>query len=259
MKKNLVFFDIDGTLLPYGDDQIADHVIASIQEAKKNGNEVFICTGRCQEQAQTYIEQIGADSYICSNGQHVVYQGKLLYNNVFSNEAKHEIVNIIGNGDGFWGFETIKNINLAEHKSIDKLQNILKGYGILDISINNDYTGEDVYQFWAFGDHVNEVKTKISDKFHYLQWNDEVLEIMPSNESKAKGIEVVTKMLQNQGIKTTTYAFGDGVNDIEMLQHVDHSVAMGNAEERVKNVAKHVSTRCDEDGINHGLKLVNLI
>lgn len=46
-----------------------------------------------------------------------------------------------------------------------------------------------------------------------------------------------------------SYAFGDGVNDIEMLQNVGHGVAMGNAEEAVKAIAKETTLSVLDDGI----------
>ena len=45
------------------------------------------------------------------------------------------------------------------------------------------------------------------------------------------------------------YAFGDGLNDVEMLKFVKNSVAMGNAHEEAKKVAKHVTTSVHQNGI----------
>ena len=44
-------------------------------------------------------------------------------------------------------------------------------------------------------------------------------------------------------------AFGDGGNDIEMLQYCGHSFAMDNAPQNVKDVAKHVCPSNNEDGV----------
>ncbi len=46
-----------------------------------------------------------------------------------------------------------------------------------------------------------------------------------------------------------TYAFGDGINDIEMIQLVKHGIAMGNAIEEVKKVAFDVTDTVDNNGI----------
>ncbi len=49
-------------------------------------------------------------------------------------------------------------------------------------------------------------------------------------------------------------AFGDGGNDITMLQHVGIGVAMGNAEDEVKRVADHVTSSVDDDGVMNALR-----
>lgn len=55
------------------------------------------------------------------------------------------------------------------------------------------------------------------------------------------------------------YAFGDGLNDIEMLTDVEHGVAMGNALTEVKAAARHVTHSVDDDGIYHGMKNLGII
>ena len=59
--------------------------------------------------------------------------------------------------------------------------------------------------------------------------------------------------------KGDIYAFGDGLNDIEMLKFVGHGIAMGNAEHRVKEAAKYVTRNVSENGILEGLRMVGLL
>lgn len=48
-------------------------------------------------------------------------------------------------------------------------------------------------------------------------------------------------------------AFGDAHNDMEMLQTVGFSVAMGNAVPEIKAIADYVCPPINEDGIYRGL------
>ena len=59
--------------------------------------------------------------------------------------------------------------------------------------------------------------------------------------------------------QSDTVAFGDGFNDLDMLQFAGTSVAMGNAADPIKNVADRVTARVDEDGILHALTQMALI
>ena len=53
--------------------------------------------------------------------------------------------------------------------------------------------------------------------------------------------------------------FGDGGNDMAMLKHVAVSVAMGNANDELKEIADYVTKSVDNDGIYHALKHFELI
>ena len=44
-------------------------------------------------------------------------------------------------------------------------------------------------------------------------------------------------------------AFGDNYNDVEMLEAVGMPIAMGNAMEQIKSIAKFVTLSNDDDGI----------
>lgn len=54
-------------------------------------------------------------------------------------------------------------------------------------------------------------------------------------------------------------AFGDGGNDISMLEYVGIGVAMGNANPPVKERADFVTKDIDDDGIEYALRHFGLI
>ena len=56
-----------------------------------------------------------------------------------------------------------------------------------------------------------------------------------------------------------TMAFGDGNNDIAMLNHVKIGVAMGNADISVKEASDFVTKSVNEDGIYFALENFSLI
>jgi len=75
--------------------------------------------------------------------------------------------------------------------------------------------------------------------------------------SKAFGIQ---KLLENKNfLDVPTYAFGDGLNDIEMFQLVDHPIAMGNCVEPLKALAEFITDDNNNDGIAKGLNKFGLI
>ena len=74
-----------------------------------------------------------------------------------------------------------------------------------------------------------------------------LLEVMDKTVSKATGIEV---LLKHYGIALDeAVAFGDNYNDTEMLTLIPNSVAMANAPDDVKKLAKAVTDSNEDGGI----------
>lgn len=73
------------------------------------------------------------------------------------------------------------------------------------------------------------------------------VEIMASGVSKASGL---ARLCTHLGVdRQEVLAFGDGLNDLEMLAWAGHGVAVSNAEPTVKAVADEITTAHDDDGV----------
>lgn len=78
------------------------------------------------------------------------------------------------------------------------------------------------------------------------------LEITSKTAKKSKGIHYI---LKKEGLeKSQTAAFGDGHNDIPMLEMVGYPIVMGNAYSDIKELAYKVTRSNDEDGVGYGIK-----
>ena len=65
----------------------------------------------------------------------------------------------------------------------------------------------------------------------------------------------LSAIIARHGIKPEeTMAFGDGGNDISIIKKAGIGVAMGNANEQLKNAADYITDSVDEDGIYKALK-----
>lgn len=54
-------------------------------------------------------------------------------------------------------------------------------------------------------------------------------------------------------------AFGDALNDVEMLQYVGLGIAMGNSNPELLPFADYVSASVDDGGIRQGLRYAGLV
>ena len=85
----------------------------------------------------------------------------------------------------------------------------------------------------------------------------------PSADVTVLGIDKGTALIhvaEKLGVPIeNTYAFGDGVNDLCMIEAAGHGIAMGNAVDALKEKAEYITTPILEDGVKNGLKHYNLI
>ena len=89
------------------------------------------------------------------------------------------------------------------------------------------------------------------------RWHPLFTDISPLGGTKQNGID---QFLQHYNIDLSeTMAFGDGGNDIQMLEHVAIAIAMGNANDEVKNIADYVTDDVEHDGIMKALQHFQLI
>ena len=80
-------------------------------------------------------------------------------------------------------------------------------------------------------------------------WGSDVV-----NKGCTKG-RAITDVIKLYGYDfNNTYGIGDGLNDIEMFNSVNHSIAMGNASDYVKKHAKHVTSNIEDDGLEEVLE-----
>ena len=84
-----------------------------------------------------------------------------------------------------------------------------------------------------------------------------LLEIMDKNVSKAVGIEILLKHYNFSADEAI--AFGDNYNDIQMLEYIPNSVAMNNAPDDIKNIARFVTDSNNDSGIYSYLAKIGLI
>ena len=82
-----------------------------------------------------------------------------------------------------------------------------------------------------------------------------VIEVPPT--LKVTGIEKTCECLQIA--HEDTYAFGDSMNDYDMIHYVQHGIVMGNGLDEVKAVADYVTSDLHKDGIYNGLHHFGLI
>ncbi|WP_027725586.1 Cof-type HAD-IIB family hydrolase [Tuberibacillus calidus] len=255
MTKKLIFFDIDGTLLDF-DKKIPESTRNAVQQLKDNGHDVAIATGRAPFLIQEVCQALDIHSYVSFNGQYVVYEGQVIYENPISVATLKELQDFADkNGHPliFMGAENMK-ANAPFHPYIEEAMGSLR---ISHPDFNRTYYDETpIYQTLIFCKDGEEKPYQRFKEVRFVRWHDLSMDILPANGSKAEGIK---KLLSHLGYEQKdVVAFGDGLNDLEMIRFAGTGVAMGNAVPILKEMADFVSKPVDHDGILYAVKTLQL-
>ncbi|GAB4073696.1 Cof-type HAD-IIB family hydrolase [Barrientosiimonas marina] len=258
MEQKLIFFDIDGTLLN-DNKELPAATIQAIEELQAAGHFVAIATGRAPFAFEAILTKLHIHTYVGINGQYVVHNNDVIYKNplksddlaeleAYATKREHPLVHL---SDTDWYANTRHHPRINEAIDSLKIDQPLK--------YQPDFYREgDVYQTLLFCTEDDEATYRQTfDQLEFVRWHPYSMDVMPAGGSKAAGIQ---KLIQELDVPSADiYAFGDGLNDIPMLQAVQNSIAMGNASDIVKQAAKQVTRDVNEDGLWHGLKMAGLL
>ena len=95
MQPQLLFFDIDGTLLSNDTHQIPESALNAIAAAQKNGHLAFINTGRTFRTMPAFLKDLGFDGFLCGCGTRIVCHGETLLAHSLSEEERSRIIDLI--------------------------------------------------------------------------------------------------------------------------------------------------------------------
>ncbi|WP_423188528.1 Cof-type HAD-IIB family hydrolase [Alkalibacterium sp. f15] len=271
----IIFFDIDGTLVSKHN-SIPKSTKRAIKELKANGIIPVIATGRAPLLIEEVRRELDIDSYIAMNGQFVVHEGKVVFDNPIKKATVDRLIDrAVEKNDGIvlCGAKDIFSNSIVSLAKRSSVLTLLKGLvklvpGSIQVSFFSrlikkppkpkDYAGKSIYQVIIETSEDEEKQYKEDfETLHFARSNHYTVDIISEGISKATGIE---KYLEHVGaVKEDTYAFGDSPNDLEMLDFVHTSVAMGNGWDNVKAISDYVTDDVDKDGIEKALKHFKLI
>jgi Cof subfamily protein (haloacid dehalogenase superfamily) len=257
MAYKIVFFDIDGTLINE-QKQIPPSTVTSIQQLKSNGIEPVIATGRAPYFIKSLTEKLGIDSYVCLNGGYAVYRGEPLYRRIISKNSLEALVALAAKHkhslvfEGEHAYFTDTEDHPFVTGAVSSLKVEMPGYD------PHFWKTNDVYQVFLHCESGDEhLYEEVMSELKLIRWHQHAMDVLPAGGSKAQGIAALLEMIDVKAEEAV--AFGDGLNDIEMLEFVGFGIAMGNSHKDLLSYADYITTHVNEDGIRNGLIKLGLI
>lgn len=279
MERKILFFDIDGTLIGRST-ELRQSTLEALQRAKEMGYLLFICTGRALASIYPSIKELGFDGYITSAGSiiyinhHAIYEHYLdkdivkqtielfqKQNMFFTLETKHALYQTAGLSDFFAKLhqeEAKTNQELERMK--ETRRNLPAGRKVSDYSLDIPvskitFVAPDKNKFL-------EIKHYFEDQFNIVIFSEDDKpycngELIDKNCTKGHALKRVCDYYDIP--VENSIAFGDSMNDYEMLKEAGTSVVFKDASQPLKDLGDYYFESPDENGILKVMEEMHLI
>ena len=248
MKKHLLLFDLDDTLLR-SDKTISERTLDALRRRREKGELVGVCTSRSEQNSLPFLAALSPDILISSGGAVVKYQDQYLYTAEFT-EA--ETNRIIGLARSICGIDCEITVDTRNHHYWNYKA---------DPNISDSTWGESVYTDYR---DFHEKALKICVEIFHVKAAQELSCRLPEcdcikfhdgcwykfTKKEATKENAIKTVCAACGISLENItAFGNDLADIGMLTLCGTGIAMGNALPEVKAAANLVIGCNDSDGI----------
>ena len=266
MVKGLVLYDYDGTLVDERDEiyvptQLTKAAISRLQDL---GYLCVLATGRALSYIPNGAKDLHLDGYVTSNGAYVTVHGKVIHNDVFSEEELLSLlqymdslsINYILEGTKFCYVKDLKESEYLHFMDNFKIpeDNFVKYRGFEDV---RGRIGKITLTF----PNRKQLETSGAEleKTYLCSYhrNCNTFDIAKKTIHKGVGARAIIDYFHIP--MDATIAFGDGDNDVELLAGVVHGVAMRKHDPKLDAVASMVTGTVKEEGIYKALKKLEVI
>lgn len=277
----LIAIDLDGTLLNHRK-EISKENIKAIKYAQSLGIEVIISTGRAYFDALSICKKAQISTYIISYTGASIHskKGEQISSIPMNKKDVEEAIKYFKEYNFYYEIATSNGI-YTHLNSREKLQAetdmIKKANPELDATVLQDTMEIQFNQSgFVFFENYKEVLKKDEDFFSMLAFSfdnfkiktgrkhfermkhlslfssgSHNFELVNSLASKGNALEKLSALLDIS--LDQSMAIGDSHNDISMLERVNYSVAMGNANDDIKSLCKFITHSNDDNGVAHAI------
>lgn len=251
MKKiKAMFFDVDGTIYAHRIHEFPSSTMKALKMLKENGYKVGISTSRCRYETKnlpSFFQTFPFDASCFDGGALVMEHDQIIHKTPIDQSVLHEFFELCRIEGMPVRYSTYDGDYFTAPCDADVRDNFFKLY--LNMPIVKPYTTGEVFNMLVYPQsprHLEMIRT-YQDRLHLNEHGTKTMELTALHTNKSKGIETMAKHWQLSMEEIA--CFGDGFNDVQMLQCAGLGVAMGNAHETVKQAAHRVCDSVEQDGI----------
>ncbi|UOQ47069.1 Cof-type HAD-IIB family hydrolase [Gracilibacillus caseinilyticus] len=256
-----LFLDIDGTILKQ-DHSIEASTKKAVKQAQTNGIEVFLATGRPLHEIDEIADTLQIDSLIGYNGAYAIYNGNTMVNEPLDGAMIDHYLEVAKQQQHEMILYT-KGLNLLTNRTKEYVKEFINYFHLKDCQLYEQHFRDDILGITVMNvkPHEPVLYDLANENIYFSQVNVKGLEhnydVIRENVNKGFAIQHTLKQLAIE--PSQAIAFGDGMNDKQMLQAVEYSFAMGNANPELFAYAKYKTTSVEDSGIYNGLATLGIV
>ncbi|SIR35831.1 hypothetical protein SAMN05880558_11270 [Aeromonas sp. RU39B] len=253
----LIITDMDGTFLNNQGDynrELFQDVVAVMRD---QGVKFAPCTGKQVERVEELLGEQSRDFWILGDSAtRIKHRGEYVYQSFLDNSLGLAIIrqleSIAGNHIVIACTPEFAAIRRDTPEPLQAL--VRRSYAQVNLVDAYEDITSDFVKITVFDENKQcaVIREQLSqfDNFAYIVVSEAAwIDIANAGVHKGTTVEMLQSIL---GVsKSETMAFGDGYNDIELMERADFSFAMRNAFEETKVVANYVTRSNDEDAVMH--------
>lgn len=245
----IVFFDIDGTLIDMEKKEITPRTLEALRRLKERGVLLCLATGRGPLTLPRF-DGVEFDVFLTFNGSYCFDREGTIFSAPL---PQTDVQTIIQNAAALQRPVSVATQDQMLANGADRDLIDYYAFAKREVEVSDRFEevarGE-VYQI-MLGCRQADYPALLRGTRHakIAAWWDRAVDIIPADGGKGVAVR---RILDHYHLEpAAALAFGDGDNDIEMLQAVSHGVAMENASQRLKAVAGDVCGHVAQDGVYH--------
>ena len=278
--KEIIFLDVDGTIVDYAN-HILSSAVKAIRQAREKDHLVYVCTGRSRAEMPEEIWKIGFDGMIGGNGSYVEQKGQIIMHQLIPLDVEKRVVNwlhrrglefYLESNNGLFASEDFREVarpvlrayaqgkeasaeEVGQLEAEEALHGLVYGAELYRADLNKIS-----FILKSYQDHLDskeafpELKAGTwGGKGEHALFGD----LGVKNITKAHAIDVLLEYLGAK--KEDTIAIGDAKVDIPMLEYCQVGVAMGNGGPEILAMADVITDDVVEDSFYNAFEKLGLL
>ena len=254
----LIVSDVDGTLVPDGTPLVPEELFDVILKLRERGIQFAIASGRPWASVESTFEPVKKKIfYIANNGAYLGCHGRSLFVNPIEPELVHELIRMVRLRPDLNVIYAGQDGDYMDSKDDALYRWMVEGYKfnihrVEDLlEVKEPCVKISIYRESGVEGATADIRKAFQDRMQVTTAGDMWVDFMAEGVNKGQAVKLLQDSLEIT--PEETMAFGDQLNDIEMLKQAYYSFAVANAREEVRKTARF---QADSNANNSVLKVL---